>query len=456
MSDDRNARHYHFIGIGGISMSGMAEILLKEGHKVSGSDRTMTPILDHLSGIGAEVHVPQSRDNIHQPDFVIYTDAISEDNEELLEAKRRQLPLLDRATFLGQLMERYGASIAVSGTHGKTTTTSMLATIFQHHTIRPTILLGGELDAIGGNVLVGDHDILLSEACEYKGNILKYHPTTAVILNIDEDHLDYFKSMEHIESTFVEYVKGLPKDATVIINNDEANLVKVREASPGKVITFSIHRPSDFQATAIHYDDAGRAAFDLMSQGKRYPVHLSVMGVHNVLNALAALATAWHTGVPIEDGIRAIETYTPVHRRLELIGVKDGVTVMDDYAHHPTEIMATLAALRNATKGRIYCVFQPHTYTRTKILLKGFADAFKHADHVGVLDIYAAREKDLHEVHSMDLMSAMIDRGTDCDYFSSFEDALSTLREELLPGDVFITMGAGNVNELSRMFLEAK
>ncbi|MDO5716411.1 MAG: UDP-N-acetylmuramate--L-alanine ligase [Tissierellia bacterium] len=444
----------HFIGIGGISMSAMAEILLKEGHQVSGSDRSMTPLLEHLQSLGATIHCPQQRENIKNPDLVIYTDAIGADNEELLEAQRRNLPLMDRASFLGVLMKTYEKSIAVSGTHGKTTTTSMLATIFKHSTIQPTIMLGGEADDIGGNVLVGSHDIVLSEACEYKANILKYHPTTAVVLNIDEDHLDFFKSIEDIERTFISYVQSLDSTSTLIINNDESNLKNIKKSAPGKVLTFSIHRTSDYRGTNISYDEQGHVRYMLLYRGNKYPVRLQVMGIHNILNSLAAIATAHHIGVSLEDAIFAMEQYRPVHRRLEFLGEKDGIKVMDDYAHHPTEIMATLSALRNTAKGKIYCVFQPHTYTRTKILLQGFADAFKLADHVVVLDIYAAREKNLNEIHSMDLVNAMKNRGTLAVYYPDFETALDHLREELRPGDLFITMGAGNVNILSQMYLQ--
>ncbi|MCI5674760.1 MAG: UDP-N-acetylmuramate--L-alanine ligase [Ezakiella sp.] len=449
-----NIKELHFIGIGGIGMSSMAFVLLERGYKITGSDQKITPICERLIEKGAIINAPQNKNNINNPDLIVYTDAIGENNEEYIAAKESNIPMVDRATFLGLLMKKYQNSIAITGTHGKTTTTSMLATIYKHSALKPTILIGGNLDEIGGNALVGEHDIFIAESCEYKGNILKYFPTTAVVLNIDEDHLDYYKSIYHIEETFMKFVSNLKEDSTLIINNDENNLMQIKESAPGKVITFSIYRESDFRATDIKYDSEGYVSYNLLFQDKLYPVSLNVMGLHNVLNSLAAIATAYSTGLTIEEIIKNIGYYHPVHQRLELLGKKNGVTVMDDYAHHPTEIMASLNAVKNMPNKRIYCVFQPHTYTRTKILLNGFADAFRLADKVVVIDIYAAREKDNHEVHSRDLVEAMVDRGVDCHYFPGFDEALVFLKEELRPDDLFITMGAGDVNKLAHMYLE--
>lgn len=450
-----NINEIHFIGIGGIGMSSMARVLLEKGYKVTGSDRNITPICELLIANGAQISAPQSADNIKNPDLIVYTDAISDDNVEFVAAKNSGVQMIDRASFLGILMEQFKKSYAITGTHGKTTTTSMIATIFKHSDFKPTILLGGNLEEIGGNVLVGDSDVMLCEACEYKGNILKYNPTTAVVLNIDEDHLDYYKSLEHIEETFIEFIKNLKPGSHLIVNGDEASLKRIRDAHDGKVITFGVHRPADFRATNINYDKYGFVDYDLLFEGKSYPISLQVMGLHNVLNSLAAIATAYDAGLEIEEIVSALEKYKSVHQRLELLGEKDGVTVMDDYAHHPTEIMASLNAVKNMNKNRIFCVFQPHTYTRTKILLNGFADAFKLADEVVVIDIYAAREVDTLGIHSRDLVEKMSDRGINCKYFPGFDEALEFLKDELQPGDLFITMGAGDVNTLAHMYLEA-
>lgn len=452
--DFKNIKEIHFIGIGGIGMSAIAEVLLSRGYKVTGSDRKITPMCEKLISKGAEVFAPQKKENIKKPDLVVYTDAISEDNEELQRARELGVPVLDRATVLGELMKLYKKSIAITGTHGKTTTTSMLATIFHHTNLKPTILVGGNLDEIGGNVLVGEHDIMLSESCEYKGNILKYFPTTAVVLNIDEDHLDYYKSIYEIEQTFIKFMGNLKSDSTLIINADEPNLIQIKNSAPGKVITFGVYQEADFRGVNVSYDESGFAQYEVEYKGESYPVNLPVMGLHNVLNSLAAIATSVNAGLDIKEVVSAIEHYRPVHQRLEMLGEREGVTVMDDYAHHPTEIMASLNALKNAHYKRIFCVFQPHTYTRTKILLNGFADSFKLADEVVVIDIYAAREVDRKEVHSKDLVKAMQERGIHCKYFPGFGDALVFLNENLKPGDLFITMGAGDVNTLAHMYLE--
>lgn len=454
--DFNNIKEIHFIGIGGIGMSAIAEVLLSRGYKITGSDRTINEMCKKLILQGAKVTAPQSKYNIKNPDLIVYTDAISEDNEELIAARNSGVPVIDRASVLGQLMKLYKSSIAITGTHGKTTTTSMLATIFHHTSLKPTILVGGNLDEIGGNVLVGEHDVILCESCEYKGNILKYFPTTAVVLNIDEDHLDYYKSIYDIEQTFVKFISALDDDSTLIINVDEANLIEIKRAAKGKVLTFGVYQPADFRGIDVKYDEFGFASYKVVYKQEEYPVQLPVMGLHNVLNSLAAIATAVNAGLDIREVVSAIEHYKPVHQRLEKLGVRNGITVMDDYAHHPTEIMASLSALKNAHYKRVFCVFQPHTYTRTKILLQGFADSFKLADEVVVIDIYAAREVDKKEVHSRDLVEAMVERGIHCKYFPGFNEALVFLNENLREGDLFITMGAGDVNTLAKMYLAQK
>lgn len=446
--------HIHFIGIGGISMSALAENFLRKNIKVTGSDGSKNEITEKLESLGAKIHYPQTNFIEDTPDIVCYTDAISEDNIELIEAKKRNLNLIDRASLLGLLMKNYNDSIAISGTHGKTTTTSMLATIFKYSNLDPTIMIGGNLDIIGGNIYFGKDDILLTEACEYKGNILKYHPSCAVVLNIDEDHLDFFKSLAHIENTFIDYIKSLDETSCVIINADEANLENIKRNIPGKCITFGIYQDADFRATNIKYLEDGKIIYTLNHNDNEYNVKLPIMGLHNVINSLAAISTAVYHGIDIDSAIAGIEHYTPVHRRLEFKGEKNGVTIIDDYAHHPTEIMATLSALRNSVKGRLICVFQPHTFTRTKILLNSFAEAFKSADEVVILDIYASREKDLKEVHARDLVEKISQIGNKCFYYPDFESALNFLEGFTKKDDLVVTMGAGNIYQLGEMFLK--
>lgn len=453
--DDHKYNHIHFIGVGGISMSGLAEILLIEGYRVSGTDAKETAIIKRLENLGAEIYIGHKKENINGADLIIYTDAISSDNEELTAASAAGINCVDRATFLGALMRNYKNSIAVSGTHGKTTTTSMIATITNHSSLKPTILLGGELDDIGGNVKLGTKEYLLTEACEYKANILKYFPSTAIILNMDKDHLDYFKSMDHIVDTFIGYGKNLSSDGYLIINNDDPNAYRVIEKTPAKVITFGIDNDCNFKAENITYSSEGYPSYTLnINNEKFYNVELSVMGLHNVYNSLATIAATYIYGVPIELILEFINFYKGVHRRLELIGHINDIKVMDDYAHHPTEIVASLQAIKKSAKGKIYCVFQPHTFTRTKMLLDSFAESFKDADEIIIADIYAARELDNGEVHSKNLAQRIADKGSNSIYLGSFDEIQDYLMKNAKDNDIILTMGAGNVYQIGRTILE--
>ncbi|NLW23307.1 MAG: UDP-N-acetylmuramate--L-alanine ligase [Tissierellia bacterium] len=454
--NDHKYSHIHFIGIGGISMSGLAEILLAEGYKVSGSDTNNSYIIERLKALGANIYINHRKDNVKDADLVVYTDAISSNNEELVEALNRNIPTIDRATFLGALMKNFKNSIAVSGTHGKTTTTSMIATILNRSSLNPTILLGGQLDEIGGNVKLGNKKYILTEACEYKGNILKYYPTMAIILNIEEDHLDYFKNIDHIVSTFSQYVKNIQKGGYLIINKDDNHARKVIKNAEVDVITFGINEKSDYTAENITFTEEGHVRFMLNIKGQSlYPVKLNVMGIHNVYNALASIVTTHLMEVPIETILDALKQYKGTHRRLEVKGVVNGIKIIDDYAHHPTEIKASLRALRNSTNNRIWCIFQPHTYTRTKILLDSFAESFSEADKVIISDIYAAREKDNGSIHSTHLVEGLLKNGVDAKYMSSFEKIENYIIKHARKGDIVVTMGAGNVYTIGESMLKA-
>ncbi len=445
----------HFIGIGGISMSGLADILISEGYIVSGSDNKDSLIIDRLRNLGIKIYLNHSENNVKDADLVIYTDAISKDNEELMKALTLGIPVIDRATFLGALMKNYKNSIAVSGTHGKTTTTSMLSTILNRSTLEPTILLGGELDEIGGNVKIGSKKYILTEACEYKGNILKYFPTMAIILNIDEDHLDYFKSMDHIQSTFIEYGKNLSEDSYLLINADDMSSKKIIENTKAKIVTFGINGDWDYRAENINFSKEGYPLYDLIIKGdKSYRINLNVMGIHNVYNSLASIAASHIYNIPMEEIQKNISQYTGVHRRLEFKGNYNGIKIIDDYAHHPTEIKASLNAIKSSSNGTIYCVFQPHTYTRTKLLLNRFAESFSGADKVIITDIYAAREIDNGLVHSKDLANAISQNGSDAIYLSTFQDVETFLINNAKENDIIVTMGAGNIYQVGNSILE--
>lgn len=445
----------HFIGIGGISMSGLAEILLTEGCIVSGSDTKDSLIIDRLKKLGAKIYINHNENNVNGSDLIVYTDAISLDNKELIKAKTLGVPVIDRASFLGSLMKNYKNSIAVSGTHGKTTTTSMLSTILNRSTLDPTILLGGQLDEIGGNVRLGSKDYMLTEACEYKGNILKYFPTMAIILNIDEDHLDYFKSIDHITDTFVQYGKNLDKDSCLLINGDDPGSKKVMDNTLAKVITFGLYKDYDYTAEDIKFSKEGYPTYNLNIKGEGiYEIKLNVMGIHNIYNSLASVAAAHLYGMSIEKIQEFISIYSGVHRRLEFKGYHNGAKIIDDYAHHPTEIKATLTAFKNSEVGNIYCVFQPHTFTRTKLLLNGFAESFDGAHKIIITDIYAAREEDNGTIHSKDLVKAIINKGLDAIYLQTFEEIESYLVGNVVDKDIIITMGAGNIYQIGDSIIE--
>lgn len=453
--ENHDYKHVHFIGIGGISMSGLAEILLIEGYKVTGTDNADSSTVNRLRNLGAKIYMGHDKDNILGADLIIYTDAISNDNEELMAAFNSGAEVVDRATFLGALMKNYKNSIAISGTHGKTTTTSMIATIMNHAKVNPTILIGGELDDIGGNVKLGTDEYILTEACEYKANILKYFPTMAIILNMDEDHLDYFKSMDHIIDTFIGYVKNLKETSSLILNLDDPYTHRLISETKANVISFGIEKDCDYRAENIRYDLEGFPSFTLrLKNGETHEINLKVMGIHNIYNCLAAIATTHSCGINMDTISELITLYRGVHRRLELKGfINNSTKIIDDYAHHPTEIKASLSALRKSTKGKIYCVFQPHTFTRTKILLDSFAESFQAADKIIIADIYAARELDNGEVHSKDLARRIMENGSDSMYLGSFEEIEDYLVGEAKDDDIILTMGAGNVYKIGESIL---
>ncbi|MFA5524738.1 MAG: UDP-N-acetylmuramate--L-alanine ligase [Tissierellales bacterium] len=454
---NHNFSHVHFIGIGGISMSGLAEILLENGYKVSGSDMKSSTILKKLENKGALINIGHSKNNIGNADLIVYTDAINKDNPELIEAYERNITTVDRGTFLGQLMKLYKNSIAVSGTHGKTTTTGMMSVIFNNSSLDPTILLGGELDLIGGNVKIGKGEVLLTEACEYKGNILKFHATVGVILNVDEDHLDYYQNLEHIIATFSDFVKLIPENGYIIANNDDVNVKEAIKSSKCSIITFGINDKADYRATDIIFNSLGLPSFKLIiKENQVYEVSLGAMGTHNIYNSLAAIATAHISGVPMDSIIDSISKYIGTHRRQEYKGNLKGARIIDDYAHHPTEVKATLSALKNSSSGRIICAFQPHTYTRTKALLKEFAESFSDADKVLIADIYAAREKDTGEIHSKDLTKEIVKNGVDAEYLGTFEEIGNHIKSMASEGDTIVTMGAGDIYIVGEMLLENK
>lgn len=439
--------HIHFIGIGGISMSGLAEILLEEGFTVSGSDTRESALTKKLESRGAQIMYGQKAENIAPNiDCVVYTAAINRANPELIEAVAQKIPMLTRAELLGQLMKNYKTPIAVSGTHGKTTTTSMISHILLAGDMDPTISVGGILKAIGGNIRVGTSDTFITEACEYTNSFLHFFPKISVILNIEEDHLDFFKDLEDIRSSFRKFAELLPADGTLIINSDIDNYQEICEGLNCNVITYGSAPGSDYSADHVTYDDYGHASFELLKRdGHTEHITLSVTGDHNVSNALSAIAVADLLGIPMDITKKGLVSFCGTDRRFEYKGEFNGVTIVDDYAHHPTEIAATLKAARHYPHEKLWCVFQPHTYTRTKAFFHEFAEALSHTDHLILADIYAARETDTLGISSADLAEEVKALGTDTHYFPSFDEIETFLKANCKAGDLLITMGAGDI-----------
>ena len=455
----------YFIGIGGVSMSGLAELLKSRGFTVSGSDRSASEITDHLNEIGIPVAIGQRADNV--PDGIecaVYTAAVHPDNPEYITCVERGIPLIDRAELLGQVSRAYGVSIGVSGTHGKTTTTSMIAMMLLQAQMDPTISVGGKLAAIGGNIRIGQSDRFLFEACEYTNSFLKFFPTDICILNIDEDHLDFFKDINDIRHSFRLFAERLPENGRLIINGELPDLEAFLSGLTCEIVTYGLCRngqtpadvPYTYTAANITIDELGHPSYDLYARGKFVDrIQLSVPGVHNVSNSLAAIAEGTFRGISVEDMKAALRIFTGTSRRFEIKGVRDGVTVVDDYAHHPTEIRATLTAAQNYPHKSIWCVFQPHTYTRAKLLRKEFVRELALADKIVMADIYAAREVNDGSISSADLRDDLIAMGKEAYYFPSFDEITKFLQKNCVNGDLLITMGAGDIVTVGESYLKS-
>lgn len=450
----------YFVGIGGISMSGLAVILKRAGFDVSGSDRDRSEMTENLEKEGIRVFYGQKKENISaDTDVAVLTAAIRPDNPEFMELDRLNIPRLTRAELLGQLMRNYGTSIAISGTHGKTTTTSMISEILLAKDCDPTISVGGMLPAIGGNIRVGGRDYFVTEACEYTNSFLSLFPDIALILNVEEDHLDFFKDLDDIRASFRKFADLIPEKGTLIINSHIENLSYFTEGLKCNILTFGKKNEDgeapDYTAENITTDSLGNPSFDIIVKGeKAFRVQLSVPGEHNILNALAACAFADAAGIDRSVTAAALEKFEGTDRRFQKKGkISGGVTLIDDYAHHPTEIRATMKAALNMERKTLWVVFQPHTYTRTKAFFDDFADALSLADKVVLADIYAARETDTLGMSSKLLAEAIEKKGTESYYFPSFEEIEKFLLKNCQEGDVLITMGAGDVYKIGDSLL---
>ena len=448
--------HVHFIGIGGISMSGLAEILLEEGFTISGSDAKQSALTDSLAQKGATIYIGQKASNLSiRPALVVYTAAIREDNEEFKAAVDAGIPMLSRAELLGQIMDNYEKSIAVAGTHGKTTTTSMISQILLVAKADPTISVGGILEAIGGNIRVGASEVFITEACEYTNSFLHFHPKYSIITSVEAEHLDFFKDIDDIRRSFLEFAGNTAHDGVLIINGQIAALDQITNNLSCSVTTYGLCENDDFYAKNITYNDHACGTYTLMHKTEDLgTVSLSVPGRHNVSNSLAAIALCLNLGLPLDVIKKGLLQFGGTKRRFEYKGTKNGITVIDDYAHHPTEVAATLTAARNYPHGRIICVFQPHTYSRTKAFLSDFARVLSMADIVVLADIYAAREKNTIGISSKDLLAELQKNGQESYYFPSFDEIEKFLSEKCINNDLLITMGAGDVYLIGEHLLQ--
>ena len=443
-------RRLHMIGIGGSSMSGLAGLLHDTGYAVSGSDNYASHHIDEVRALGIPVVIGHHAENMRDADLIVYSAAIAAENPERLEAKRAGIPEMERSTLLGQLMEGYGQAVGISGTHGKTTTTAMLAQALIHAGLEPSIHIGGDFDHIGGGTRIGARNIFIAEACEFHASFLEMRPTIAVVLNIDADHLDFYRDIDHIAEAFGRFVSLVPENGSLIGNGDDPRVRKLFQAAQCRVLSFGIGPENGMRAENIRYDGLGYPAFDLMLHGTRLAgVQLRVGGAFNILNALAALAAAHALGVDIEKAAQGISAFTGVRRRLEHTGTVDGVRLYHDYGHNPVEMKGALSVIKMQPHDRLIAVLQPHTYSRVKRLFDDYIHCADDADIILVTDIYAARESNPGDIHSGMLVDRMRAEGLDVHLTPTFDDTERTLRELWRPGDVVLTMGCGNINELN-------
>lgn len=457
MSDIEEGSSVHFIGIGGISMSGLAQIVLKQGYKVTGSDWNESTITKKLEDMGADIvygHNSVNERGILNASVVVHTAAAKPDNPEMIFAKANDKRIIDRAEFLGAIMKGYKHAVGVSGTHGKTTTTSMLAHALVGAELDPTISIGGELELIGGNIRTGSSDYFVTEACEYTNSFLKFYPTIALITNIEEDHLDFFSGIDEIIESFRRFAY-LTKDIgyVVAMGADKNIQTALKNADDLNIITYGLENQFDYYAENIVYH-AGFPSFDVMKNGNKLcHIKLNVPGEHNILNTLATIAVCELSGVNAEVAAKGIESFKGTHRRFEKKGFLNGAVVIDDYAHHPTEIKATLEAAKKFQHNKLWCVFQPHTYSRTRTLWTEFTEAFDNTDELILTHIYAAREQYDGETSAEKLAADIKKRGINARYIDDFSDIAAFLKDNVKEGDIVFTMGAGDVVNINDLIL---
>ncbi len=456
MIDLTKFRTIHCIGIGGIGLSAIAEILISRGYNVTGSDMKESDITTKLAADGARIYIGHRAENVVNADLIVYSAAVSMENPELAYAAEHDIPAITRAEMLGILMDEYENSIAISGTHGKTTTTSMVSLILENAKVEPTILVGGNLAEIGGNVKVGNSKFFVTEACEYMDSFLSLRPRIEVILNIDSDHLDYFKDIDHIVSSFDKFAKLVPENGLMVAY--EANpFVNQVIKNLDNVVTFGFNEHCTYCADDVKFNENGLPSFDVKKNGEVLSrVQLSVPGEHNILNSMAAFACCHSLGIDADVISETLNKYHGTQRRFDIVGTTtDGIKIVDDYAHHPTEIKATLSACQNIPHNKLWVLFQPHTYTRTLALFDEFADAFEKADELILTEIYAAREKNIYKISSAQLVEKIKETHPEKSvrFIENFDEIADYVKSNANTGDLVLTMGAGDIYKVGDMIL---
>ncbi len=447
----------HFIGIGGISMSGIAEIMHSKGNTITGSDASLSKNVQALIKKGIKVVIGEDTTLVKNADIVVYTNAISSDNKELMEAKVLNKELYDRAQFLGLLTKTYENVICISGTHGKSTTTGMISTIFLNAKKNPTIQIGAILPKINANYYVGDTEYFIMEACEYKNSFLSFYPTSEIILNIDNDHLDYFKNIDNIKNSFTKFMHLLNNNNYLVLNKDDENTMSLDIPKNIKLLTYGINNDANIKAVNITYDTFGHPSFDVYYNNEFYlKIDLNILGYHNIYNALASIAMSIFYDIDKEIIRSSLKEYSGVERRFELLGkYRDNILVYDDYAHHPTEIETTLNSAKNIKCHQNWAIFQSHTFSRTKDHLQEFADILKKFDNIIIAPIYPAREVNTYNVKENDLVDLIKPSNPNICYISSFDNIVSFLKDNLRDNDLVVTIGAGPINEVDLKLLSS-
>lgn len=446
-----NVKNVHFIGIGGSGMCPLAEILQSKGYNVSGSDNYASDTLKRIMDSDIKIFLSHDAKNIETADLVVYSAAIKEDNVERVAATQKGIPCIERSIMLGLLCAKYKTPIAISGTHGKTTTTAMLAQILTMAQKDPTAIIGGKLPFFGGNSRIGASETIVCEACEYVDSFLQVTPSIAVITNIEADHLDYFKNLDNIISSFNKFAKKATN--CVFVNGDNKNSIRaVKDVAVSQIITFGLSKSNTYYAENLSSENTPFASFSLMKNSKKITdIKLSVPGKYNVYNAVAAAAVAHYVGVRGEDIATALNAFSGVHRRFEVLGKANGITVADDFAHHPTEITSVLTAASKMGFNRVIAVFQPHTYSRTADFIDEFAKALSIADVTILSEILAVREVNTQNIHSEDLAAKI----KNCICLNTFEEITECIEKVAKPGDLVLTMGGGNIYVCANMIVKA-